>query len=92
MKRICKKPHRHDSMFDALSDNQGNIGRHKCCGCAYDKGMWHAMIGVSRVKNDSVLEDLPESQAGHVRHKDAFEAYNSGYDHGLRIRKIGKAS
>lgn len=55
MKHICKKSHRHDSMFDVLSANQGNVGRHKCCGCAYDKGMWHALIGVPRAVDDSVL-------------------------------------
>ena len=92
MKHICKKSHRHDSMFDVLSANQGNVGRHKCCGCAYDKGMWHALIGVPRAVDDSVLGDLPESQAVHVRHKDAFEAYNMGYDHGMHKKAYGMAS
>lgn len=79
-RNICKNPHRYDSAFDYLSDNQGQTGRHKCAGCAFELGRQHALIGAPKAKNDSVLEYIPDSQAGAVRHKDAFEAYNHGYN------------
>lgn len=88
MKFICKKPHRHDPMFDSLQENQGQYGRHKCSGCAYDLGKWHAMIGAPKASDDSVLTDTPESQASHVRHKDAFEAYLMGYDYGMKLKSV----
>lgn len=88
MKDICKQGHRHNPMFSGLPENQGQTGRHKCSGCAYDLGKWHAMIGVPKFSDDSVLAELPESQASQVRHKDAFTAYLMGYDYGLKLRSV----
>lgn len=79
-KNICKHAHRYDRSFTYLSENQGQTGRHKCAGCAYELGRHHALIGAPKAKNDSVLAYSSDSQAGTVRHKDAFEAYNLGYD------------
>lgn len=79
-KNICKNPHRYDASFDYLADYQGQTGRHKCSGCAFELGHHHALVGAPKAKNDSVLECIPDSQAGSVRHKDAFEAYNHGYN------------
>ena len=88
-KNICKNPHRYDASFDYLADYQGQTGRHKCSGCAFELGRHHALVGAPKAKNDSVLEYIPDSQAGFVRHKDAFEAYNHGYNSviGMALRK-----
>lgn len=88
MKIICKQGHRRNQMFEVLPENQGQTGRHKCAGCAYDLGKWHAMIGVPKASDDGVLADLAESQASYVRHKDAFSAYLMGYEHGLKLQKV----
>lgn len=80
MKTICKQKHRYEKQFTYLAENQGQTGRHKCAGCAYDLGALHARLGIPKANNDGILSSLPESQAGVVRHKDAFEAYNHGYD------------
>ena len=89
-KNICKHAHRYDDIFLYLADNQGQTGRHKCSGCAYELGRHHALVGAPKAKNDSVLEHTPYSQAGTVRHKDAFEAYLLGYDSvtGVTARQI----
>ena len=79
-KNICKHAHRYDHSFLYLADNQGQTGRHKCSGCAYELGRHHALVGAPKAQNDSVLEHTPDSQAGTVRLKDAFEAYLLGYD------------
>ncbi len=87
MQSICKQTHRYDEKFLLLDEYQGQVGRHKCSGCAYNLGLWHAQIGVPKAMDDSILADLPNSQAGMVRHKDAFEAYNNGYSHGTELKK-----
>ncbi|NDJ59460.1 hypothetical protein GWD52_21235 [Enterobacteriaceae bacterium 4M9] len=79
MKNICKKNHRYNPMFIVLPDNQGQAGRHKCPGCAFELAMLNKAAGIPASYDDSVLADLPESQAGYVRHKDAFEAYQMAY-------------
>ena len=83
--QICQKAHRYDISFESLPEYQGTFSRHKCAGCAYELGILHAINGIPKAKNDSVLTNIPFSQAGHVRHKDAFTAYNNGYDFGLAI-------
>ncbi|MEN4543778.1 hypothetical protein ABEG75_11590 [Pantoea agglomerans] len=88
MKKICKQSHRRNQMFEVLPENQGQTGRHKCAGCAYDLGKWHAMIGVPKSSDDAVLSELAESQASYVRHKDAFTAYLMGYDDGLKLQSV----
>ncbi|MGG7112450.1 hypothetical protein ACPUGQ_23060, partial [Klebsiella aerogenes] len=79
MKHICKKDHRYDHRFLSLPENQGNTGRHKCPGCAFERAMESKSLGIPMCNDDSILTDLPESQAGTVRHKDAFEAYKMAY-------------
>lgn len=34
----CNKIHRYDPLFNSLPFDQGGAGRHKCAGCAYDRG------------------------------------------------------
>ena len=34
----CQSEHRHYPEFEQLPHDQGGMGRHKCCGCAYERG------------------------------------------------------
>ncbi|WP_447879567.1 hypothetical protein [Serratia fonticola] len=79
MKNICNKNHRYNPMFSVLPENQGNTGRHKCPGCAFELALMNKAKGVPASNDDSILAELPDSQAGYVRHKDAFAAYNMAY-------------
>ncbi|ORF44546.1 hypothetical protein [Gilliamella apicola] len=83
--QICKKLHRYGILFKSLPEYQGTFSRHKCAGCAYELGYFHAINGKPKATNDSVLSKIPYSQAGHVRHKDAFTAYKEGYEFALSI-------
>lgn len=78
----CDKPHRYGKHFVNLPDDQGGAGRHKCCGCAYDRGL---LDGERRLeKLDIDLNTLPDSQAGTVRHKSPHAAYALGYYDGVK--------
>ena len=72
---ICEKEHRYDQQYNDLPDDQGGAGRHRCAGCAYERGY---KDGLSR-KEKLDLDSLPESQAGTVRHKSPHAAYAAGY-------------
>jgi len=82
MPKLCDSDHRYLELFEVLPDHQGDIGRHKCAGCAYELGMRHARMGIASATSNRVLRALPRSQAGTVRHKDAYAAYLMGYDDG----------
>ena len=84
---ICRKAHRYDVHFASLPDYQGTFSRHKCAGCAFELGYFHAVNGIPKAMDDSVLDSIPYSQAGSVRHKDAFTAYNDGYKFALSLAK-----
>lgn len=78
---ICQSEHRHRQIFDSLPEDQGGSGRHRCVGCAYDRGF---QDGLARKENINLdLESLPESQAGTVRHKSPHAAYAKGYQDGV---------
>ena len=78
---ICKKGHRYDARFENLPEDQGGAGRHRCAGCAYERGY---VDGLNREeKMDLDLDSLPESQAGAVRHKSPHAAYALGYLAGI---------
>jgi hypothetical protein len=78
----CQKDHRYAQIFNALPIDQGAAGRHRCAGCAYDKGFED---GLARKENLQLeLDDLPESQAGTVRHRSPHAAYAQGYLDGVR--------
>jgi len=77
----CKKEHRYESLFINLPDDQGGAGRHRCAGCAYERGY---IAGLNREEQLSLgLDLLPESQAGSVRHKSPHSAYALGYLKGV---------
>lgn len=78
----CQNEHRYNEIFDNLPLDQGGFGRHKCAGCAYQRGL---EAGQERLeKMDIDLESLNESQAGTVRHKSPHSAYALGYLEGIK--------
>lgn len=78
---VCQEKHRYDIGFTNLPEDQGRDGRHKCSGCAYERG-FHA--GLNLEENVSLdLTTLPDSQAGTVRHKSPHAAFAKGYLDGV---------
>ncbi len=80
---VCNKNHRYAQEFENLPLSQAEDGRHKCAGCAYEKGFEHGLNNQRR-NYEKIVQTLPDSQAGTVRHKDASEAYAAGYADGQR--------
>ena len=78
----CNEPHRYDSLFSSLPEDQSGQGRHRCAGCAYNKGYADGKARKTKIEID--LLELPLSQAGEVRHKSPIMAYAQGYIDGLR--------
>ena len=80
---ICRKDHRYLSEYVNLPASQDDQSgdRHTCAGCAYVEGLKDGLAGALRKRD---LSRLPDSQAGTVRHKGAKEAYDIGYDEGMR--------
>lgn len=79
---ICNKDHRYESIFENLPEDQGGAGRHRCAGCAYEKGYEDGLDRKEQLNLD--LDSLPESQAGAVRHKSPHAAYALGYLEGIK--------
>jgi len=79
---LCTKDHRHLPKFDLLPHDQGGRGRHKCAGCAYEKGLLDGFDLKEKIDLD--LNSLKTSQAGTVRHKSPHAAYAQGYLDGVR--------
>ena len=77
----CKEPHRYDQKFNDLPIDQGGSGRHRCAGCAYERGYQDGLH--RKEKLDLDLDSLPVSQAGTVRHKSPHAAYAEGYFAGV---------
>ena len=78
---ICNKNHRYEEKFTELPYDQGGEGRHKCSGCAYERGF---KLGREREENIMMdLDSLPECQAGNVRHKSPHFAFAKGYQDGV---------
>ena len=77
---ICENVHRYLEELKNLPDSQKpEEGRHKCCGCAYEKGLEDGKKGNPKNIN---LDALDDSQAGTGRHKSALDAYKLGYEKG----------
>ena len=79
---ICQKEHRYDPQHNDLPEDQGGYGRHRCAGCAYEKGYQNGRQRKEQLSLD--LDSLPESQAGTVRHKSPHAAYAAGYLKGVK--------
>ena len=77
----CDKPHRYWKTFESLPHDQGGVGRHRCAGCAYEKGLEDGLA--RKEKLDLGLDGLLESQAGSVRHRSPHAAYALGYYDGI---------
>lgn len=53
--------------FETLPNDQDGAGRHKCCGCAYERDY---ALGLEREEMLNIdIDSLPVSQAGAVRHR-----------------------
>lgn len=79
--KICDDKHRHSSNFSNLPYDQGGKGRHKCAGCAYEKGYSDGKMLKESIQLE--LDSLSESQAGSVRHRSPHAAYALGYLNGV---------
>jgi hypothetical protein len=78
---ICYENHRYDQVLSNLPIDQGGQGRHKCTGCAYQRGF---NSGVNFEENINIdLDSLDESQAGTGRHKSPHAAFAQGYLDGI---------
>lgn len=73
----CNKEHRYDLRFENLPFDQGGAGRHRCVGCAFEKGYNDGFARNEQLSMD--LDALEESQAGPGRHKSPHAAYAAGY-------------
>lgn len=78
----CDHDHRYWGTFESLPHDQGGIGRHRCAGCAYERGIAHGRQRRESIELD--LDSLPESQAGSVRHRSPHAAYARGYYDGVQ--------
>ena len=79
---ICKKAHRYSKDLEDLPEDQGGHGRHRCAGCAYERGLADGRQRKEQI--DLGLDNLPKSQAGTVRHLSPHAAYARGYLDGVR--------
>jgi hypothetical protein len=86
---ICRSRHRYWDFMASLPEDQGGMGRHKCCGCAYEKGYQAGFSRSGRILVD--LNSLDDSQAGTVRHKSPQAAYAKGYNDGV-MASYGQSS
>ncbi|UPR33821.1 hypothetical protein ISX50_12115 [Vibrio cyclitrophicus] len=79
---LCSQQHRYDPSFELLPEDQSHFnGRHKCSGCAYERGY---DIGKNRAQSITIdFSTLPDSQAGTVRHKSVQAAFANGYRDGI---------
>jgi len=84
MDNTCKKSHRYSNKYADLPIDQGRTGRHKCAGCAFEKGKRAGKVLKTKIDLDVELQDLPLSQAGKVRHKSPHAAYALGYAEGVK--------
>ena len=78
----CELEHRYSPEFETLPHDQSKFnGRHKCAGCAYDRGY---ELGFSKAQSINIdFDSLPNSQAGTVRHKSVQAAFAHGYLDGV---------
>lgn len=78
----CQAPHRYDTMFTALPEDQSYPFRHKCAGCAYELG-FQAGVSNQEPSAATAIDSILKSQAAEVRHRSPRVAYYQGYTDGL---------
>lgn len=74
-------------ILSAIPEGQLGPGRHKCAGCAYEKGLEDGRSRKMILNINMILKSLPISQAQPQRHKDAHIAYIKGYYDGIMGKK-----
>lgn len=80
----CEINHKNRTeILEALPERQLGPGRHKCAGCAYEKGLEDGRNRKMILNITQILNQLPDSQAKPQRHKDAHIAYIKGYYDGI---------
>lgn len=82
--QICQEQHRYDQFFSTLPLDQGEFGRHKCAGCAYQCGYEAGLQRKTILNIAEEVEKVPYSQAGEVRHRSPIAAFSKGYNDGLQ--------
>lgn len=81
MDTYCQNEHRQFEGFAELPKDQGGHGRHRCAGCAFERGR---ELGRRREEVLNLdLDTLPKSQAGTVRHRSPHAAFALGYLRGV---------
>ncbi|MBS9435861.1 hypothetical protein EAE91_01285 [Photorhabdus noenieputensis] len=78
----CQAPHRYDTMFAALPEDQSYPFRHKCAGCVYELG-FQAGVSNQEPSAATAIDSILKSQAAEVRHRSPRVAYYQGYTDGL---------
>ena len=78
---VCTNEHRNDTRYETLPGSQAGPGRHRCAGCAYERGYEAGRALTEKIDMD--LNSLPDSQARVVRHKSPHAAYAQGYFDGV---------
>jgi len=80
----CEINHKNRTeILEELPKHQLGPGRHKCAGCAYEKGLEDGRNRKMILNITQILNQLPDSQAKPQRHKDAHIAYIKGYYDGI---------
>lgn len=81
MSTACQDLHRDWPFLESLPHDQGGHGRHKCAGCAYERGYDAGLERLELLNID--LDSLPDSQASVIRHKSPHAAFAMGYIDGV---------
>ena len=79
----CQRPHRDDPYFSKFPKDQGDFGRHKCAGCAYEAGYQAGYAKQAKIDIEKAIGAIQKSQASEVRHISPMAAYAQGYANGL---------
>ena len=80
----CKKDHSSiQGIMDALPNDQGGNGRHKCAACAYEQGFIDGKNLKEQIDLEDLFSRLEDSQAKAQRHKSPHAAYAKGYLDGV---------
>jgi hypothetical protein len=79
---VCGKAHSDLVSLHYLPRDQGGHGRHRCAGCAYEKG--YAQGAIRSESMTLGLDSLDESPAGILRYRSPHAAFALGYLEGVQ--------
>jgi len=78
---VCDRDHGNWWEPELLPSDQGGDARHKCAGCAFERGL---RLGRARAQSFEMdLQSLPRSQAGAARHWSPQDAFALGFYRGV---------